>query len=254
MNIFDLKGKVAVIFGGTSGIGKALSFGLAQAGAEVVPISRDLSKVKQRIKELKRFNKEHLEITADVSLKRQVAEALEKVLAKFKQVDILINSAGIHLKKSSLKVSESEWDQILEVNLKGTFITCQVFGEQMIKQRKGTIVNIASLGAYIALSEATPYCVSKAGVLLLTKCLAVEWAKYHVRVNSISPGVFQTPLNEKILKDQSRLGRIIGHTPFGRLGKTSELIGAAVYLASDASSFVSGSDIVVDGGFLAWGI
>ena len=254
MKLFDLKGKVAVVFGGTSGIGKAISIGMMEAGAEVVPISRDKVKVNEMLKEINRFQKKVIEVESDVTNKDSVKRTLESVLKAFGKVDILINSAGAHIKKNSLEITEKEWDHVIDTNLKGTFLTCQVFGEQMQKQKDGRIINIASLGAHVALLETAPYCASKAGVLLLTKCLAVECAKYNIRVNCISPGVFRTTLNEKALTDPDRLDRIISNTPMHRLGQTKELVGAAIYLASDASSFVTGENISVDGGFLAWGI
>jgi gluconate 5-dehydrogenase/2-deoxy-D-gluconate 3-dehydrogenase len=254
VKLFDLKGKVAVVFGGTSGIGKAISIGMMEAGAEVVPISRDKVKVNEMLKEINRFQKKVIEVESDVTNKDSVKRTLESVLKVFGKVDILINSAGAHIKKNSLEITEKEWDHVIDTNLKGTFLACQVFGKQMRKQKSGNIINIASLGAHVALSEATAYCASKAGVLLLTKCLAVEWAKYKIRVNSITPGVFRTTLNEKALSLPKRMERIINNTPFHRLGQAKELVGAAIYLASEASSFVTGEDIVVDGGFLSWGI
>ncbi|MFX1535860.1 MAG: SDR family NAD(P)-dependent oxidoreductase [Promethearchaeota archaeon] len=246
--------KVAVIFGGSSGIGKAITLGLAENGSIVVPVSRTQSKVNDVVEELKSRGLRCLGLTANVTNKKEVEKVLDTVLEEFGHVNSLINSAGTHLKKKSIEITEEEWDHVLDVNLKGTFFTCQVFGKQMIKQKQGAIVNIASLAAHVALLEITPYCASKGGVVSLTKALAIEWAKYNVRVNCISPGFFRTPLNEKVLAIPERYERIISHTPFHRLGKTSELVGAAIYLTSDASSFVTGTNITVDGGFLAWGI
>ncbi len=250
MNMFDLSGKVAVVFGGTSGIGKSISHGLSGAGATVVAIGRDRGRVERMMAELG----SSLCVTADVTKRTEVEDAYRAVLGSHGKVDILVNSAGAHLKKPTLDVSEEEWDRILGTNLKGTLFTCQVFGKHMVERRDGRIINIASLGAHVALSEAAAYCASKAGVLLLTKCLAVEWAPYGVRVNAISPGVFRTDLNQKALAIPERLAKILSSTPMARLGHTDELAGAAVYLASDASGFVTGESLAVDGGFLASGI
>jgi len=252
--LFDLTGKVAAVFGGSSGIGRSIAWGLAEAGAEVVPISRDRAKLEGVTREMAAAGRDLTGVQADVSVRADVERALREVLDKHGKVDILVNSAGAHHKKPTLEVTDAEWDAILTANLKGVFISCQVFGRQMIHQRDGRIINIASLGAHVALSEATAYAASKAGVRALTRCLAVEWADFNVRVNSITPGVFRTPLNERALSDPARLERILNRTPFHRLGRTDELIGAAVYLASDASAFVTGTDIAVDGGYLAWGM
>lgn len=247
---------ITVIFGGSSGIGASLTLGLAEYGHTVIPVSRTKFKVNNIVQELDKRGLKHLgEITADITKYNEIESVLKKVLDNFGRVNNLINSAGAFVKKETVSITEDEWQEVIDVNLKGTFLTCQIFGKNMIKEGNGgSIVNIASLGAHRGLLETSPYCASKGGVLLLTKSLAVEWAKYNIRVNCISPGVFETPLNKQALAIPERRKRIISRTPMGRIGNTSELVGAAIFLtSSDLSAFVTGITIPVDGGFLAWG-
>ncbi len=250
--IFSLAGKTALIFGGTSGLGRAIALGFVQEKATVIPVSRDRKKVGATVKELARAgNSWSSVLTCDVQDKAQITQTCGKILKQLKRIDIMVCAAGIHLKKPSETISEQEWRHVLDVNLSGTFFANQIAGKIMLKQKEGKIINIASLGSYVALSEALPYCVSKSGVLMLTQCLGTEWANKGVRVNAIVPGVFPTPLNKKALSDKTRLHNILKRTPMQRLGNLEEIVGISLFLASEASGFVTGSAFTVDGGFLA---
>ena len=250
-----LDGKVAVVIGGTSGIGRACAHGFAEGGARaVVPSSRRQDEVVRAAREIESKGAETLRLTVDVVSKESLEALCGAVVERFGRVDILLNAAGRTKKVPSLELDEKDWDAILETNLKGSFLACQVFGRRMAEQRKGKIINIASLGSFVSLSEAAPYCVSKSGVAMLTKCLGSEWATLGVNVNAIAPGVFRTPLNTHLLDIPERKARILGHTPMQRFGDVEELKGAAIFLASDAADFVTGEILAVDGGFLAMGI
>ena len=251
----SLKGKVAVVIGGTSGIGQAIAHGFAEADARaVIASSRRKEEVERTAAELESMGAETLRRTVDVTDRASLVALRDAVAEKFGRVDILLNAAGRTKKVPTLQLGEEDWDAVLDCNLKGSFLACQVFGEQMVAQKKGKIINIASLGSFVSLSEAVPYCVSKSGVAMLTKCLGSEWALQGVNVNAIAPGVFRTPLNAHLLEIPERKARILNHTPAQRFGNVEELKGAAIFLASEASDFVAGEILAVDGGFLAMGI
>jgi NAD(P)-dependent dehydrogenase (short-subunit alcohol dehydrogenase family) len=251
----SLTGKVAVVIGGTSGIGRACAQGFAEAGARaVVASSRRAAEVERTAAELESQGVATIRQVVDVIDKASLRHLRNAVVKEFGAVDILLNAAGRTKKIPSLELSEEDWDAILDCNLKGTFLACQVFGEQMAAQGRGRIINIASLGSYVSLNEAVPYCVSKSGVAMLTKCLGAEWAPKGVNVNAIAPGYFLTPLSGPMLAIPERKARILARTPMQRIGEVEELKGAAIFLASDAASFVTGEILTVDGGFLAMGI
>jgi NAD(P)-dependent dehydrogenase (short-subunit alcohol dehydrogenase family) len=252
--LLDLKNKTAVVTGGTSGIGLALSKGLAIAGANVIPTGRRADLVQSAAKEIEALGQKSLVCPSDVT---DVA-SLEKLLAaareKFGEVQILVNCAGRTKRTPTIDVSDAEWNAILETNLTGTLRACRVFGRQMIAQKYGRIVNIASLSSFVGLFEVAAYSASKAAVASLTKSLAVEWASHGVCVNAIAPGVFRTDLNSALLDGTARGKEFLMRTPMKRFGLTDELVGAAVFLASDSASFVNGHVLAVDGGFLASGV
>ncbi|MDR3774986.1 MAG: glucose 1-dehydrogenase [Terracidiphilus sp.] len=252
--LFSLEGKVAVITGGTSGIGRALSLGLAEAGADVVATARRKQQVDEAAAAIEALGRQTLRLACDVCDRSSLELLLAAALERFGKVDILINCAGRIKRTPTLTMPEEEWTAILDTNLTGTLRACQVFGRHMLERGYGRIVNIASLNSFVALSEVAAYAASKAGVASLTRSLAVEWSKRGVTVNAIAPGVFRTELNADLLDSTQRGQELLMRTPMGRFGKTEELIGAAIYLASDAASFVTGQTLVVDGGFLASGV
>ncbi len=253
-NSLSLDGKVAVVIGGTSGIGRAIAHGLALAGADVVPTSRRAEQVEAAAREIEERGRRSLRVTSDVSDRDSLQRALDASIEAFGQVDILINSAGRTKRAPTLDFNEEDWSDIIETNLTGTLRACQVFGRHMLERGYGRIVNIASLSTFVALYEVAAYSASKAAVASLTKSLAVEWASRGVNVNAIAPGVFRTALNEKLLDETARGQEFLLRTPAKRFGRVEELAGAAVFLSSDAASFVTGEVLVVDGGFLASGV
>jgi len=253
-SLFSLEGKVAVITGGTTGIGRALSLGLADAGADVIATARRQQPIDEIAVEIEARGRKTLRLAADVCDRASLQALLTAALDKFGKIDILVNCAGRTKRTPTLDLPEEEWAAILDTNLTGSLRACQIFGKHMIERGYGRIVNIASLTSFVGLTEVTAYSASKAGVAALTRSLAVEWAKRGVTVNAIAPGVFRTALNAALLDSTPRGQELLMRTPMGRFGKTEELVGAAIFLASDASSFVTGQLIVVDGGFLASGV
>jgi NAD(P)-dependent dehydrogenase (short-subunit alcohol dehydrogenase family) len=253
-SLFDLQGKTAVVIGGTTGIGLALSLGLADAGANVIASARRPEQVEQTASAIEARGRKTLRRTSDVGDRASIETLRDDVLKEFGKVEILVNCAGITKRAPTVDFPEEDWDRILETNLTGTMRGCQIFGKHMLSQGYGRIINIASLSTYVGLFEVAAYSASKAAVGALTKVLATEWSRHGVLVNAIAPGVFRTDLNTKILDSTGRGNEFKVRTPMGRFGKTEELVGAAIFLASEAASYVSGEIIVVDGGFLASGV
>jgi len=250
----ELDRRVAVVIGGTSGIGRAIAHGLAEAGADVVCSSRREEQVETAAVEIEKIGRKTVRCVSDVGDRKSLENLLSETSSSLGKVDILVNSAGITKRAPSLELDDEDWTAILETNLNGTFRACKVFGKHMIENGYGRIVNIASLSTFVGLYEVAAYSASKAAVASLTKSLAIEWAKHGVNVNAIAPGVFRTALNEKLLDETPRGQEFLMRTPMGRFGRVEELAGAAVFLASEAASFVTGEVVVVDGGFLASGV
>jgi NAD(P)-dependent dehydrogenase (short-subunit alcohol dehydrogenase family) len=253
-SLFDLTGKTAVVVGGTTGIGHALSLGLADAGADVVASSRRIEQVESVGAEIEQRGRRTMRCTSDVRNRDSLIALRDAVLQEFSKVDILINCAGAIKRGPTVSFPAEDWTNIIDTNLTGTLRSCQIFGETMLRRGYGRIINIASLSTFVGLLEVAAYGASKAAVGSLTRSLAVEWSRYGVLVNAIAPGVFRTEINADLLDSTERGREFLTRTPMGRFGQVEELIGAAIYLASDAASFTSGQVIVVDGGFLACGV
>jgi NAD(P)-dependent dehydrogenase (short-subunit alcohol dehydrogenase family) len=253
-SLFDLSGRVAVVTGGTTGLGYAIALGLAEAGADVVPSSRRKEQVEKTASEVEARGRRSLRITSDVLDRASLQMLHDATVAEFGHVDILVNAAGITNNTSTLEVGEADWSRVIETNLTGTLRACQIFGKTMVAASYGRIVNIASLSSFVGFHGVAAYCASKAGVASLTKVLAIELAQSGVNVNAIAPGIFPTPLNTKLVQGTPRGEELLMRTPMQRFGKARELAGTAVFLASEAASFVTGEVIAVDGGFLASGV
>lgn len=250
----DLTDRVAVVIGATSGIGKAIALGLADAGAAVVPTGRRKNLVQEAVREVEVRGRASLATTADVTDTQSINELAAAVLDRFGRVDILVNAAGMTVRRPTANVSDAEWNEIMDTNLTGMLRACRAFGPHMIERRYGRVINIGSLTSMVALLEVAAYGASKAGVAALTKSLAIEWAPFGVCVNAILPGVFRTALNEGLLDGTDRGRELLLRTPMRRFGQPEELAGAAVFLASEAAGFVTGHLLTVDGGFLASGV
>ncbi len=250
--MFELTNKIATVTGASRGIGAAIALGLARSGADVVLISRNLPALKRVAERISEMGRRSLAVKADIGIREDIDSAVEKVLNHFQRIDILVNNAGISpVLKRAEEITKGEWDQVVRVNLTGTFLSSQAFGRVMIKQMGGKIINITSVGGTVAFPRQAAYCATKGAIIQLTKALALDWARYNIQVNAIGPAYIETDLTEGMRKSKVISEDLLRKTPMGRFGKPEEIVGAAIFLASDASSYMTGQTIYVDGGWLA---
>ncbi len=253
LSMFDLTGKVAIITGGHHGIGRGIAEGLAEAGCHVVISARNYERCVEACKEIGKLGVDALPIRCDVTKSKETNHLILKTVKKMGRIDILVNNAGVEGKeKPIVNVSDKEWDEIIDTNLKGAFLCSRAAAKEMIRRGGGKIINIASVTAFIAMGHASAYCASKGGLVQLTKAMALEFAKCNIQVNAICPGYFSTPMSRRLYRPEiwEKIAR--KKVPMGRIGKPQELKGTAIYLASPATDFMTGSCIVVDGGQLVW--
>lgn len=252
--LFDLTGRVAVVIGATSGIGRAIAVSLAEQGADVVPTGRRKELVESACREIEALGRRALALTTNVAHRGSIEVLRDTVLAEFGRVDILVNAAGFTFRRPTIEVTEEQWTGLMDTNLTGPLRACQAFYESLKAAGRGRVINVASLGSYLGFHEVTAYCASKSALLSLTRSLAVEWARDSICVNAIAPGIFPTEMTSKIVLGTPRGQELLQRTPMRRFGKPEEVCGAAVLLASDGASFMTGQCIVVDGGYLASGV
>lgn len=250
-NSFDLSGKVALITGGGTGIGKACALGMADAGADIVLIGRREKPLKDVFAQIGKIGRRAQYYILDVRDLLSFRKCIDEVIKKFGKIDILLNNAGIVIEKPMEDVDEKIWDEIMDINLKGAFFAAQTVGRVMIKRGYGKIINTLSNCSFVAENGVGIYCASKGGLLLITRSLSLEWAKYGINVNAIAPAFISTPMNEPLKENKDFMECSLRRIPFNRMGQPKEVVGAAIYLASDSASFVNGHVLMVDGGYLA---
>ena len=252
--MFELKDKVAIVTGARRGMGRTHALALAKAGAKVVVSDISEEDCQKVVKEIEKNKGEALAVKCDVTKKEEVEEMVKKAVEKFGKVDILVNNAGICQFKPFLELTEEEWDRTLNINLKGYFLCAQAAAKEMVKQKSGVIINIASVAmgqVGVGIPNIVHYCASKGGVVGMTEALAVELAPYNIRVNAISPGMIETPMIDLIKKDPKVAEAMLDRVPMKRVGKSEEVSNLVLFLASDKSSYMTGSTVVIDGGWLA---
>jgi len=252
MRMFQLKEKTAIVTGASRGIGEAIAIGFAKAGADLILVSRNRLALEKVAKEIESLGRKALPISADIGNPEEIEKAIEATLKVFPRIDILVNNASISpvLKKAE-EMTLKDWEEIVRVNLTGTFLFCQGVGKVMIQQGGGKIINMVSVGAVVAFPKQIAYCVTKGGILQMTRVLAIEWAKHNIQVNAIGPAYIETELTKGMRESKIISEDLLRKTPMGRFGKPEEIVGAAIYLASEASSYVTGQTLFVDGGWLA---
>ncbi len=248
----SLAGKVALVTGATRGIGYGIARSLAQHGAHLVVTSRNQADCDAAAEDMRSLGCSSLGRACDVTDRLAIERLTNEIVDVFGRIDVLVNNAGTARRKPSEELSEEDWDRVIDVDLKGVFLTSIAVGKQMIAQKSGKIVNIASMLGMVGDKQLLPYCVAKGGVVQMTRSLGVEWAKYNIQVNALCPGYVMTSMNEQTLKnDEQVLNYILRRTPMGRLGTIDELTGAVDFLASDASNYMTGQTLVIDGGWTA---
>lgn len=252
-DLFDLTGKVALVVGGAGEIGHAQALGLADAGADVIVASRNLEHLEAVAKEIQAKGKKSQAVTVDVTQEPSVASMVDSILKKFPTIDILVNAAGVAVRKPSEAMPLEDWQRVMDINVRGTFLTCRAVGGLMIKQKRGKIINLSSVrGRFGFPGGYSAYCPSKGGVDALTRTLAAEWAPHNVLVNAIAPTFVETPLTRTALANPEFAKLVMSRIPLGRLAKTADIVGATIFLASKASDFITGQIIYIDGGVTCW--
>lgn len=250
---FDLSGKTALVVGGHGGIGKAIALGLAEAGADVVVASRNLESLQAVVKEIEALGRKSLAVSVDVVDEKQVNNMVESILRVFPRLDILVNGAGLAIRKPADSFPIEEWQKVMDINTRGTFLCCQAVGKVMLKQKSGKIINISSVrGRYGLPANYAAYCASKGAVDALTRTLACEWAKHNVLVNAVAPTVVETDLTKDALADPEYAKTMKARIPMGRWALTEDIVGPTIFFASEASNFVTGQILYVDGGVTTW--
>ena len=253
-HIFDITGKVTIVTGAAGGIGRAIALGLAQFGSDVVLADMAETGVGELVTQIERTGSQALPVQVDLTDLNDIDRLVAETMSRFGKIDVLVNSVGCNVRRPALQITEEDWDKVIDTNLKSLFFCTRAVGEIMVGQNRGKVINIASVMGLVGSPDyqtVVPYCASKGGVVQLTRAFATEWAKYNVQVNAIAPAVVATPLVEAVLKNREIRDRIEKLTPMGRIGQPEELVGPAVFLASPASSYVTGHILCVDGGWLA---
>lgn len=248
---FRIDSKIALITGAARGIGKACALALANAGADIALGLRDAATGQELAKKIENMGRRVIRLQMDISSMEEISTAIDDTVRYFGRLDILVNNVGVAPESAAEHVSEKNFDYTLNVNLKGTFFVTQAAGKVMIKQKSGRIINISSQAGFVALPEESVYCMTKAAINHLTRCLAVEWAKYNIAVNAVAPTFIFTPGTEEYLRDEKSRENVIANIPLGRIGEPAEVAGAVVFLASSAASMITGEVMRIDGGWTA---
>jgi NAD(P)-dependent dehydrogenase (short-subunit alcohol dehydrogenase family) len=249
MDYFNLKDKVAIVTGGSRGLGKAMAMGLAECGANIVIANIVEQESLNTVEEIKKLGVNAISVETDVSKKEDVENLVQKTLETFGKIDILVNNAGVLRTGLPEETDEDTWNLVINVNLKGQFLCAQAVGREMIKKGRGKIINISSIAGKSAFSQGLCYNISKAGVIMLTKSLAFDWGKHNIQVNTIAPGIFKTAMTEAMLESEAMQQTIKNFVPLQRYAEPNELVTTVLYLASDASNYITGETITVDGGW-----
>ena len=253
VSTLPLQGKVAIVTGSRRGIGKSIALALAEAGADIAVCDRVIEdgELKAVAEEIQQLGRRSLAVQADITQKAEVARLAQRVMDEFGVIDILVNNAAMNVMAPLLELREDGWDRVIDTDLKGYYLCCQAVGKRMVDQKRGNIINIASTAAIKAAPQMGAYCIAKAGVVMLTRVLALELAKYNIRVNAIAPYMVKTKFSQPLWSDPETLKQLESEIPLGRLAEPGDIVGSALFLASDASSYITGHTIIVDGGLNA---